>query len=436
MNTFQQHATSKQLQSYRRHLLNPMSEGPIASMMLPSTTVSYLHGHQHQSKQELINTVLHVIEQDAHTTNTPSTSTINDLEELFNPRPMNPNKRMRVVDSLTMEESLAHTFKEQPDNVALVRQVFNRSPLASKSDGNGAGTTRHEKDERLYTIRSKCEMMFDGSQVLPSALVSPVPSVSKSGLVGNKRKIVDIEDDFLEIEVSFSPSIDGHDSMTGDLIIGRGESVVDTTAPALISQESSSVVSDADSCGIKIVRDVDTSSSVTTKKEEECKSQVEIDSDLIDWDSAFRPYQSEQWYEKYEELCEFHRKNGHCGVPPSDAALYRWLKRQRHQFRLKKEGKPSPISDDRIAALDKVGISWDPQGDLWMDRLTELRDYLQVNGHCNVPSRYPPNAPLSTWVKCQRRQYKLFKEGKNSNITQDRIDKLIELGFVFAPRAK
>ena len=71
---------------------------------------------------------------------------------------------------------------------------------------------------------------------------------------------------------------------------------------------------------------------------------VEMENDLIDWDCAFRPYQSEQWYDKYEELCRFHRKHGHCGVPPSDAALYRWLKRQRHQYRLKCEGKPSPIS--------------------------------------------------------------------------------------------
>lgn len=36
--------------------------------------------------------------------------------------------------------------------------------------------------------------------------------------------------------------------------------------------------------------------------------------------------------------------------------------------------------------------------------------------------------------QCQRRQFKLYSEGKDSNMTMDRIQKLKRLGFVFTPR--
>ena len=94
--------------------------------------------------------------------------------------------------------------------------------------------------------------------------------------------------------------------------------------------------------------------------------------------------------EKYQELIEYHKKHHHCNVEPTDATLYRWLKRQRYLYRAKCEGKPSPISEERIKALERLGINWNPQETLWLERFTELQHYKNVNGHCNVPSKYPP----------------------------------------------
>jgi Helicase associated domain len=51
-----------------------------------------------------------------------------------------------------------------------------------------------------------------------------------------------------------------------------------------------------------------------------------------------------------------------------------------------------------------------------------------------VPSTYPENPQLATWVKCQRRQYKLLKDGKTSNMSLGRIEKLEELGFIWEMR--
>ena len=401
----------------RRHLVSSLSGGPVVSRLYPTPSST-----QATKSVIALNEVLHVIEQDAESV-VNNTTTAVDMIDLFNPRPMNPNKRIRVVKSLTIEESLAQSFKEQPDNVALVRQVF-RQP----ANTGMPGVITYSQEVRDDSMRSQCKNLFHTPKTASSALISPVSS--KSNLVGNKRKVIALDEDFLEFELSFSSALDGHDDLTGGFI----PDVLDLTPPqpTLISPASS--ISGSDTVSYKLAQDKATLKEKETVSGEEYEPEGE--NEMIDWDSAFRPYQSEQWYDKYEELCQFHQKHGHCGVPPSDAVLYRWLKRQRHQYRLKQEGKASPISDERIAALDKVGISWDPQGDLWTERLTELRDYCRVNGHCNVPSRYPPNAPLSTWVKCQRRQYKLFKEGKSSNITQDRIEKLKEIGFVFVPRAK
>jgi hypothetical protein len=41
---------------------------------------------------------------------------------------------------------------------------------------------------------------------------------------------------------------------------------------------------------------------------------------------------------------------------------------------------------------------------------------------------------LFSFGQCQRRQFKLYSEGKDSNMTKERIQKLKQLGFVFTPR--
>jgi hypothetical protein len=147
----------------------------------------------------------------------------------------------------------------------------------------------------------------------------------------------------------------------------------------------------------------------------------------------FRPYQAEQWSEKFEELCEFKKNKGHCCVPHTyteNPALARWVKRQRYQYKLKNEGKQSTMTDQRVVALEDHCFIWDSHGAAWQERWNELCDYKKNNGgHCNVPSNFPSNPQLATWVKCQRRQYKLYWDGKTSNMTLGRIAELEKLGF-------
>lgn len=151
----------------------------------------------------------------------------------------------------------------------------------------------------------------------------------------------------------------------------------------------------------------------------------------------FRPYQQQQWDAQFQELLTFKQERGHCGVPHTfdeNPMLSRWVKRQRYQYKLREEGKASTITANRIQLLENVGFVWDSHSAAWEERLNELRVYLLQYGHCNVPSTCSHHPQLATWVKCQRRQYKLFCSGKPSNITAERITALNQLGFIWDMR--
>jgi hypothetical protein len=154
-------------------------------------------------------------------------------------------------------------------------------------------------------------------------------------------------------------------------------------------------------------------------------------------DAKFRVYQTEKWSVKFQELLDYRQIHGHCQVPhgyrPSPT-LARWCKRQRYQYKLFLEEKPSTITHERVAALERIGFVWDSHTMLWKERLQELLDYIAEHGHANVPSTYSPNQKLAIWVKCQRRQYKLLLSGQPSNMTQERVDELNELGFIWEVR--
>ena len=90
---------------------------------------------------------------------------------------------------------------------------------------------------------------------------------------------------------------------------------------------------------------------------------------------------------------------------------------------------------ERENMLEDLGFIWSSQEAVREERLNDIRDFRKTFGHCNVPSSYAENVKLSIWVKSQRRQYKLFRRGENqSALTQDRIDELTDLGFVWNPR--
>jgi hypothetical protein len=153
-----------------------------------------------------------------------------------------------------------------------------------------------------------------------------------------------------------------------------------------------------------------------------------------DEDIHFREYQADIWNEKYEDLCAFRHHNGHCHVPHTyedNPPLAQWVKRQRYQCKLKMEGKRSTLTDDRVKTLDQIGFIWSSHDAVWEQRLSELAQYKRTYHNCFVPSSYQNNPQLAVWVKRQRRQYKLSREGKPVSLTHERIAKLEKVDFAW-----
>jgi hypothetical protein len=145
----------------------------------------------------------------------------------------------------------------------------------------------------------------------------------------------------------------------------------------------------------------------------------------------------ERWHQRFEDLLQFKNEHGHAAVPhtyPPNPALANWVKRQRRQYKLQKENDRHNetttimMTTERIHLLNTVGFVWDAHELHWRDKLDLLRMYHRKHGHCNVPANYR-NKKLATWVKCQRRQYKLYWEGKSSSMSPERIIELETVGF-------
>lgn len=154
--------------------------------------------------------------------------------------------------------------------------------------------------------------------------------------------------------------------------------------------------------------------------------------------SRFSSHQDELWLEQFGKLNNYKQGYGHCCVPityGADQMLARWVKRQRYQYKRYKDCKPSAINPSRIELLDSIGFIWDAHSAQWQEKMRELTAYACENGHCSIPSYDPNNVRLSTWVKCQRRQYKLRQSGKPSNMTDNRIEKLNSIGFAWSLRS-
>jgi hypothetical protein len=150
-----------------------------------------------------------------------------------------------------------------------------------------------------------------------------------------------------------------------------------------------------------------------------------------------RDYHKDRWEKRYNELKIVFKETGRSSVHHNDVSkkgLARWIKRQRYQYKLLHERKTSTMTEERIEALHLLNFVWDSHSTAWDDRMQELTLFKDTNQHCNVPYNYPANKTLASWIKYQRRQYRLMERGGKSNISSKRICQLKNLGFQFSPR--
>jgi hypothetical protein len=147
----------------------------------------------------------------------------------------------------------------------------------------------------------------------------------------------------------------------------------------------------------------------------------------FEWDSR-----GTTWEDRLIELAAYREIHGHCIVSKGNKAystLANWVSTQRSNYKLYRDGKTSPINSLRIQELESMGFDWGVCTTPWGDRLSELAGYRKIHGHCNVPQKYSGNIQLGYWVSTQRRDYRLYVEGKTSPMTLSRMQKLESLSF-------
>lgn len=87
-------------------------------------------------------------------------------------------------------------------------------------------------------------------------------------------------------------------------------------------------------------------------------------------------------------------------------------------------------SDEEIKAYaEKKEQDKDKKRFSWEESRQKCIEFKKKHGHMVVPRNEPH---LGNWTHTQRKEYHRLKSGKNSFLTQQRLAKLVEIGFVFS----
>ena len=67
------------------------------------------------------------------------------------------------------------------------------------------------------------------------------------------------------------------------------------------------------------------------------------------------------WEQKFRDLVDYQRTNGHCNVPTkykADTSLGRWVSTQRKQYKEMRAGNRSLMKPERAKRLETLGFRW------------------------------------------------------------------------------
>jgi hypothetical protein len=133
------------------------------------------------------------------------------------------------------------------------------------------------------------------------------------------------------------------------------------------------------------------------------------------------------WEERFEELCAYKEKYGHCNVENKDVprkasmGLVNWVQYQRKRV--------LTLTPDQKHLLTSLGFRFSNSKYTWDAQIERLEEYKSKYGHCNVPTITSCNTnsmhKLSVWAKNQRKFY------KNGKLSEERIKQLKGMGFRF-----
>lgn len=120
------------------------------------------------------------------------------------------------------------------------------------------------------------------------------------------------------------------------------------------------------------------------------------------------------WMQNYTAAMNYYKNHGDLRPPmhyvdENGVRLYDWLVSVRSDRR---RGITSYLTEDRIAALDQIGMEWrNPNEVRWYEAYSLAQDYYSEHGSLDMPNQYkaPNGYGLGAWLNQQKKKY---REGK------------------------
>ncbi|MFF7543334.1 Helicase associated domain protein [Streptomyces canus] len=135
------------------------------------------------------------------------------------------------------------------------------------------------------------------------------------------------------------------------------------------------------------------------------------------------------WWEGYADAVAFQNEHGHLNVPEkylgaSGRRLDAWV------ATLRRHRRKGWVPQDRIDAMDRIGMEWEPMDARRQQLLSDARSYHRENGNLDVPDGHvtAEGRLLGSQFKALRAAY---REGR---LHQPLIDALDELGMRWDPQ--
>lgn len=131
------------------------------------------------------------------------------------------------------------------------------------------------------------------------------------------------------------------------------------------------------------------------------------------------------WQEGHAAARAFHTERGHLNVPrdhvtPDGYRLGQWIRRQRmHRNK-------GSLAASRIAALDRLGIDWEPAQTAWQRHFAAAVAYFRAHGNLKVHYHYVDpvsGLTLGRWIRGLRQ--------RKNGLTDDQITALDSIGMIW-----
>ncbi len=145
-------------------------------------------------------------------------------------------------------------------------------------------------------------------------------------------------------------------------------------------------------------------------------------------------YRDLSWERYFAEARKYYEEHGNLNTNVNDVSdsgirLGAWICQLRTY---RKSGiQKKYLTEDRIRALDGIGMIWDVPDYLWEENFMECLQYYRAYGNLDIPNAYisPRGLKIGGWLRRQR----LLRKGKTSGagLTQEQIARLDGIGMVW-----